>query len=285
MKIYTAKAYAKINLALNIKGILEDGYHEIDTVILPINLHDTLEISIFPNTVKESFITCDAFDFNESKNNICQNAIQALRERCGFKEHFRIHIYKRIPVAGGLAGGSADAAALLKAINRILKLGLSLDELAEIGAKLGSDVPFCVYNQAARCYNKGEKMQFIDSKFRNYVLIVKPGSGLKTENVYKKCDEFEHKNCDIDELIEGLENDGRDKILKNMHNDLYAASNALLPEIGELIGYFKSLGFTYSQMTGSGSCIYILNDTSRPLYKVMKELTAKGYSCELTKII
>lgn len=285
MKSILVKAYAKINLALNIEGMLDEKYHKVDMILCPITLHDTIEIELLPKGSKETYITSDNFDFNEIRNNICHEVVVALREKFKFKNQFRIHIYKRIPVAGGLAGGSADAAAVLKGIVKLLNLPATEDDLLEISKKLGSDMSYCLYNKMARCTNRGEELQFIDSKFKNYILIVKPEHGLNTEKVYKECDKHKFINTDIDKMIKALEDGDNEQVYETMNNALMLPASKLLPEISDLLSLIKSKGYKNSQMTGSGSCIFVLDEQKRPLYKLMKELYELGYEVELCKVL
>lgn len=285
MKSVLVRAYAKINLALNVEGMLDEKYHKVDMVLCPVTLHDTIEIELLPKGSKETYITSDNFDFNETRNNICQNVVTELRNKFKFHNQFRIHIYKRIPVAGGLAGGSADAAAVLKGIVKLLNLPATEDDMIEISRKLGSDMSFCLYNKMARCKNRGEELEFIDSKFKSYVLIVKPEHGLNTEKVYKQCDKHKLINTDINRMVKALEEGNNEEVYACMNNALMLPAVKLLQEVGDLACLIKSKGYEHTQMTGSGSCIFVLNESKHSLYKLMKELDSLGYDCELCKVL
>ena len=174
------KAYAKINLGLKILSRDEkDGYHVIDMVTLPIELHDRIEIEILPDDY-DTIITCDDRSLPTDESNIVYKTLKVLNEKYPIKKKLRIHIHKIIPVCAGLGGGSSDAAAVLVGLNKLLKLKLSIQELCELGAKVGSDVPLCILNKPARVTSKGEQVETISSKKTFKVLLVKPGVGLSS---------------------------------------------------------------------------------------------------------
>jgi 4-diphosphocytidyl-2-C-methyl-D-erythritol kinase len=278
------KAYGKINVALNILGKTDDGYHEIDTIILPVALHDSIEVVKLPSTY-ETFVTCDEFDLSEAHYNIVRASIELLRKTYNFKDNFRVKIYKRIPIAGGLGGGSADAAAVMRAINKMLNLNASDQELFELAKRLGTDVPFFVFNKGARCRGKGDDVSYLESYTKYNVLIIKPEKGLCTPDVYKEADSCTLVNTNIDMVVQALEQGNDSLFASSMSNALTLPAKKLLPELSDIISEIKSEGFDKVQLTGSGSCVFVLSRSKRELYKLMKEFYAKHYVVELTKII
>lgn len=279
------KAYAKINVALNILGKNDEGFHEVDMVMLPIDLHDSIEVTILPPNAEETFITCDMFDLSSVKYDVVKESIEALRKKFNFKQNFRVKIYKRIPVAAGLAGGSSDAAAVINAIIKMLKLEVTEHDLYEIGTQIGCDIPFCLFNRGARCTGKGEKLEFLESYTKYFVLIIKPRLGLSTEEVYKECDKNKIVNTNIDDVISALKDGNDDLLSSSMNNALTLASTKLLPQIDDIISQVKSEGYKMVQMTGSGSAIFVLSRNKKELYKLMEKYYDLHYTVELTKII
>jgi len=280
------KAYAKINLGLKITGRDEnDGYHILNMVELPIELHDRIEISLLPDEY-ETIITCDEKSVPTDETNIVSKTIRVLREKVGLKQNFRIHIHKVIPIGSGLGGGSADAAAVLNALNKALKLKLSLRDLCEIGSLIGSDVPFCILNKACQIESKGEVLKPIKCKKGFKVLLAKPSTGLLTKAVYQKYDEIQaDETGDIDLLIKGLETYDEELIKNNLVNDLEAPAMELNPDVRKIKEIMKDSGIELCQMTGSGSCVFGLSQNQKLLEAVQAKLSKQGYTTFITKTI
>ena len=158
------KAQAKLNLAIDLIGKRNDGYHDIDMISIPLELHDCLEIDeiSFGN---ETFITADDVSLVCDKSNTVHKAFNIMKERYDIKKPYRIQIYKNIPTQAGLAGGSADAACLINGLNYSKKLNVSKEELAKIGLEIGADVPYCIYNVPARVQGIGDKIIPMSSLF------------------------------------------------------------------------------------------------------------------------
>ena len=159
----SVKSYAKINISLRVKSKMENGYHELDSIMVPIELHDSIVISPLYNR-NDSFVTVDDFSNGLIHYNLAGSAIDALEKKYGVHKCFRIYIHKVIPMQAGLGGGSSNAAFTLRAINQILKLGASDEELIELATPLGADIPFFIKCQPSRCGGIGEKIQPIEIK-------------------------------------------------------------------------------------------------------------------------
>ena len=276
------KSYAKINLSLQIKGNREDGYHLLDMINLPLELHDVLEIDCNP-MYKETYIVCDDVRLMGLRSNICKKAVDLLREKYHFKDHFLIHIHKEIPFAAGLGGGSSNAAALLLALNKHLKLKISEEELDEIALKLGSDVPFFLRNRPARITGIGETIRYISSPCSYHCLLIKPQQGLSTKDVYDICDKFERRAIDNDKVELGLKNEDMELIAKNRGNDLYFPANSLCPEVGEILASLNKDGFPIFGMSGSGSTVFALTRDGKHLHDIVSKYEKRGYTVILTK--
>lgn len=280
------KAYAKINLGLNILSRDEnDGYHYVDMVTLPIELHDRIEIELLPDNY-DTIITCDDKSLPTDESNLVYKALKVLNERVKIKNKMRIHIHKTIPMCAGLGGGSSDAAVVLVGLNKLLKLGLSTQELCEIGSKIGSDVPLCILNKPARVTSKGEKVETFNSKKQYKVLLVKPSKGLSTKDVYLKYDESHKENSsNINELVEALKRGNQQEVFNNMGNDLEEPAIKILYEIFNIKEMLLKNGIGNALMTGSGSCVYLITPLDSKLENIENKLKALGYKTYLTKTL
>ena len=280
----SARSYAKINLALQITGTREDGYHYLRMVNLPIDLHDVIEINR-DRTNSDVFITCDDIGLSNAKRNLCHKAVDALRQECKFKDGFTIAIHKDIPFAAGLGGGSSNAAAVLTSLNTMLKLGLSDEKLAEIGLTIGADVPFFFRNKPSYVTGIGEKIEEIPVKKDYFCVIAKPDKGLSTMEIYGKCDNYARKNINIDGVLEGLAKGDDQLIIDSMGNDLEEAAISLCPEIAELIRLFKESGFGIAGMSGSGSSVFGLTTDLKKARDLERMLEKHDYTARLCKVL
>ena len=179
------QAYAKVNLALNITGKRDDGYHELRTVFQTISLHDTLDISIArsPNPSVQ-WMTCSDPEL-QGKENLVLRAIRAISPKIGFEGSLVVHLEKRIPVARGLGGGSSDAAAALIGMLRLTNMELPLPRLMEIAASLGADVPFFLFGGRALAVNRGDEIYPMEDGPKRAIVVVSPkGIGVPTKDAY-----------------------------------------------------------------------------------------------------
>lgn len=250
-------ANAKVNLGLDIVGEREDGYHLLDMVMVPLALGDDIDIEISDT---------DIFTSNTSlgwdKGNLMYKAVELMRQECGIKEHFKIDLFKRIPMQAGLAGGSADCAAVMRAVNVLCDLGLSEAELMKLGVRLGADVPYCIFNKPARVQGIGEVVSPIEIKKNYHILLVKPEEGVSTKEVYQLYDSTRH--VDIDQLVRQL-SAGEKLSLGNVLED---SAFKLLPEIEAIKLLCITMGCESSLMSGSGSCVFAVSENIEDLVPV-----------------
>lgn len=275
------KAYAKINLGLNVLGKREDGYHNIETIMLPLELHDTIDISVMKDEDSDDFVTCDDYSIKVLKYNLCHKAIDLCREKWHFKEKLRVEIHKRIFIQSGLGGGSADAAATVRGIIKLLNIDASEDDIKEITIQLGSDVPWCYYNLPSVTRDKGETLEFFKHNRNDFILIVQYPIGLSTKEVFTKSDEFELKNHDLNDIKDKFIND--EKIDADCINSLETVSFEMLPELKSLKDDLLSDGFDYVTMTGSGSAIIGLTKNKKILKAAANKYYKRGLHVEETK--
>ena len=156
------RAYAKVNLALDVVRKREDGYHDLEMIMAPITLHDLIYINVIDEGIE---IESNSKIVPTDQRNIMYKVAQLMQERYGLKKGVKIFVYKHIPTQAGLAGGSADGAAVIKAMNKLFHLNLSYEEMAALGKEVGADIPFCIYEKTAFVEGVGEKLQFIDEPF------------------------------------------------------------------------------------------------------------------------
>ena len=247
------KARAKVNLSLDVTGIREDGYHEMKMINHSIDLHDVL-----------SFEACDAGIWLTSnqdsipldERNLVIKAAQKLLHQFDVEQGVKIHLEKRIPAQAGLAGGSSDAAATLKALNDLWQLGLSQSQLLAIGVTIGADVPYCLVGGTALVEGIGEKITPIKDLPQLAVLVVKPDIDIATPWAFNKLDGVTiEKHPDIAAIIELLENDDYDRLNASLGNVFETIVEAAYPEIAAIKKAMLKQGALAAIMTGSGSTV------------------------------
>lgn len=278
------KSYAKINICLNVAGKRDDGYHELDMVMLPIELHDTILISKEKQNAKDNFITIDDFAISADKYNTVATAITKLQKKCKFKEHFGVFVHKNIPIQAGLGGGSSNAAFTVKGINKVLKLDVDDEQMKHICEKLGGDVPFFVDCKPSRCQGIGEICTPITVKNDYYVLIVKPKAGCSTKEVYVAGDEMKLETYNVEKVIQCLNDGNDDELAKCIGNALEKPALKFVPEINEIKEKLKAFGLKIVLMSGSGSSVFALSTDKKLINKAFKEIQGE-YTVIKTKVI
>ncbi len=247
-------AYAKINLSLDILSKRSDGYHEIDSVMQQISLCDSIEIT--KNKEGKINLTCAKMILPNDDQNIAYRAAQL------FLDYFKIenmgvniHIIKEIPCEAGLGGGSADAAAVLNAMNELFSVNASKELLAEISVKLGADVPFCVLGGIRRCTGLGEIMENVPTLPPCAILICKPDIGISTKEAYNLCDEYPQEDYfSTPLLIDALSSGNIESVSVNISNRFDEILH--IPEVEIIKSIMLEYGALTSCMTGSGSAVF-----------------------------
>lgn len=285
MNTIVIRALAKINLAIDVIGKREDGYHLIDMVTIPLKLHDSVEITPLPANM-ETYLYCDDPTIVCDESNLAYKALNAMRAAFRVNGEFRIMIHKRIPVEAGLGGGSADAAAVVKALDAFRHDSAEDKDKSEreLAMKIGADVPFCLYDKPSRVGGIGEVLTPISVGYSYPVLIVKPNIGLSTKSVYEAFDMVgEVRHPDIPALIEALKVDDEAKIAENMVNVLEVPAIKALPLIQEILDDMKRMGLTLSSMSGTGSACFAFHKDKKLLERAKGVFEKKGCSCYLTE--
>ncbi|MDL2292593.1 4-(cytidine 5'-diphospho)-2-C-methyl-D-erythritol kinase [Acholeplasma sp. OttesenSCG-928-E16] len=252
------KAYAKINLALQVENKRGDGYHNLKMIMVPLELHDTITVC---KGKKDEVITD-----KDIKNNIIYEAIRLFKEEFLIKEHVKVKLKKRIPIGSGLAGGSADASATIRALNRYFGINKSLKELESIVLKLGSDTLFCLYNEPAHIYGRGEYYEFINYPSFEKITLFSPNIEVSTKKVF---DLFTKSKIKRDfNVILDLYKEDSNRFLNATYNDLLSTTMDGYPALKALYERIKGDNETL-YMTGSGSTFYIIgHDFSKNIKKI-----------------
>jgi len=262
------KACAKINLCLDVLSRRSNGYHDVEMVMTNIDIADVLEIRELEE--KKISLICNNKDLATDETNLIYKAIVLLQKETKRDFGVEVRLEKNIPMEAGMAGGSADAAATLKAVNELFQLGRSTDRLLELGACLGADIPFCITGGTALAEGIGEKLTKLKPVPKLKLLIAKPKAGLSTKSVYENLDidnmnktGFKHK--DVREMVSIIESDEADdiktlQIAKALNNILEVPSLRLLPLIAEIKQVMNDNNCLGSLMSGSGTAVFGIFD-------------------------
>lgn len=248
------KAYGKINIALEVVGKREDGYHLLRMIMQNIDLYDLIELS-----EKKSDITidCNKPYVPKDERNLAYKAARLFMDTYKINRGIHINIIKNIPVAAGLAGGSTNAAAVLKALNKMFYVGASEQELMEIGVKLGADVPYCIKGGTCLCEGIGEKITELKPFKDKILVLVKPPFGVSTKDVYGAIDINKiFKKVLVNELIEAIEKDDLEFVAENMKNHLENVTLRRHPLIIKIKEDMMKMGSIGAMMSGSGPTVF-----------------------------
>ena len=267
----TLKALAKINLGLDVLGRRENGYHDVRMVMQTIYLYDNVTLSKTEETGIQ--LSCNLFYLPVDESNIAYKAAKLLIDEFHIQEGVRIELDKHIPVAAGLAGGSANAAAVLVGMNRLFSLGLTQEELMERGVLLGADVPYCVMRGTVLAEGIGEILTPLAPLPKCYVLIAKPGISVSTKTVYEKLDSQEViEHPDIDGILEGLDKQDIKKIVSSMGNVLETVTIGDYPIIEDIKNVMKGAGALGAMMSGSGPTVFGIFDDKEKAKAAQQEI-------------
>ncbi|MED4602547.1 4-(cytidine 5'-diphospho)-2-C-methyl-D-erythritol kinase [Paenibacillus validus] len=254
MKVFE-KAPAKINLSLDVLYKRADGFHEVEMVMTMVDLADRIEMQELPRDT--IIISSQAGYIPLDEKNLAFQAARLIKERYEVRQGVYIHLDKKIPVSAGLAGGSSDAAATLRGLNKLWKLGIGTEELQRLGAELGSDVPFCVTGGTALARGRGEKLEPIESPPQCWVVLAKPPINVSTSEIYGKLKASEIKNhpstaCVLDAIREKR----FDELCARLGNVLEEVTLDLYPEVKQLKEVMVRLGADGVLMSGSGPTVF-----------------------------
>lgn len=275
------RAFAKINLCLDVVRRREDGYHDLRMIMVPIDFYDVLEL--IPS--EETTMTLNRSYLPVNDKNTVIKAIHVMQERYGFTQNFACTLQKHIPTQAGLAGGSADAAAAIRMINRIMKLDLSVEEMIDVAKEVGADVPFCTINRPALVEGIGEKIQPFSCHSDFGILLVKPRRGVSTKAAFGGLNFDTIQHPDVDGMKTALENGDYEGMISRLGNSLEEISLQLVEEIRDVKEQLTELGFDGVLMSGSGSTVFGITKSPRLLRESSDLMRANGYFVRMTRII
>ena len=254
------QSFCKVNLLLNILGRRPDGFHELETVMHPVNLSDTLGFSRKPRGIE---LTCNEPALPIDSTNLVYRAAAAFFEKVGISEGVAIHLQKKIPMAAGLGGGSANAATTLSALNELFDQPLKPKELQQIAGALGSDVPFFLQSKPALATGRGEKIQSLDffPAMRGAAFILmRPGFGISTAWAYQQLARFpaalNGKAGRAEKLIRALQTTDLSTAAREFYNSLEAPAFYKFPLLQIIHDFFRENGAAAALMSGSGSTTF-----------------------------
>jgi 4-diphosphocytidyl-2-C-methyl-D-erythritol kinase len=281
---FGGRAPAKLNLTLHLLSKRNDGYHEIETLMAPVNLYDTLyfrpnrsgQVDFSYSWPQDRGATCGE-ELPRDATNLVVRALEAVKSRTDSRAGAVVHLAKRIPTQAGMGGGSSDAACALVLANRAWRVGLADEELAEMAAEIGSDVPFFLANRAAICRGRGERVAPVSVCAGLHVVVVKPPVGLSTRQIYGAVT-ISGSELKSERLATCLANGtGRKSLTELLNNDLEKPAAAQSPWIETMRRDMADCGCVASQMTGSGSAYFGICHHRRHAQAVAGRMRSKGY--------
>ena len=253
-KAITRKAYAKINLGLDVVRRLPNGYHEVRMIMQNVGIYDVLT---FEKADEGITLQVDHQELPADGNNLIWKAAKLLLETAGIQGGVRITLKKHIPIAAGMAGGSTDAAAAFLGINELYEIGYDIEQLKALGVKIGADVPYCIQGGTALAEGIGEVLRVLPAPPACYLVIAKPDINVSTKFVYEnlRANELEY-HPDIDGMIKALEMGDLEGITGRLGNVLETVTVPAYPIIEEIKAVMRNEGAENALMSGSGPTVF-----------------------------
>jgi 4-diphosphocytidyl-2-C-methyl-D-erythritol kinase len=252
------KAYAKVNLFINVIGTRDDGYHYLEMINAKVDLFDTLKIE---KTDSPGLVIIKSNDlFLSNQNNLVIESARYMIKKYAPEHGVNVTIEKRIPFGAGLAGNSVDAAAILRGINKMFDLNLPLEELQQIGIKFGADIPYSLVDYPAIVEGIGEKVTKIDFDFSPYkVLLVNPKEYISTQDIFTQGDRFGFDNVSMKKIMKSIKKQDINDFIANMHNALQTIAVNYNKTVKQTMdNIVAELGTEGLAMTGSGSTFIMI---------------------------
>lgn len=275
MNTIMLKAYAKINIGLDVLGKREDGYHEVRMIMQTIRLYDKLNMK--KSNKNEIVIKTNLAYLPTNENNLVYRAIQMLKDEFNIKQGVYVELQKHIPVAAGLAGGSSDAAAALIGMNRLFQLKLTTNDLMQRAVKLGADIPYCILGGTALSEGIGEVLTPLTPMPNAYILIAKPPINVSTKYVYENLILDEKTNHpDIDGIMEAINSKDLCGVTNRLSNVLESVTIDRYPVIQEIKDTMIEFGAMNALMSGSGPTVFGIFDDLNLAKKAFYQLKVQG---------
>ena len=277
------KAYGKVNISLDVVGKREDGYHLLSMIMQNIDLYDEIEVEKQECGI---ILECNKSYVPVDNRNLAYKAAEIFKERYDIVDGVKINIEKNIPVSAGLAGGSTDAAAVLKVMNKLFNVNATEEELMELGLKLGADIPYCIHGGTALCEGIGEIITPIKPFRDKIVVLVKPAFGVSTKEVYKNFNlEKVKQHPKTAEIINAIENDDLNFVASNMKNlleNVTLRKHKILIKIKEEM---NACGAINSMMSGSGPTVFAFFDDMLKAQRCFEKMKKKYNDVFITRTI
>ena len=277
------KSYGKVNISLDVVGKREDGYHLLSMIMQNIDLYDEIEVEKQECGI---ILECNKSYVPVDNRNLAYKAAEIFKERYDIVDGVKINIEKNIPVSAGLAGGSTDAAAVLKVMNKLFNVNATEEELMELGLKLGADIPYCIHGGTALCEGIGEIITPIKPFRDKIVVLVKPAFGVSTKEVYKNFNlEKVKQHPKTAEIINAIENDDLNFVASNMKNlleNVTLRKHKILIKIKEEM---NACGAINSMMSGSGPTVFAFFDDMLKAQRCFEKMKKKYSDVFITRTI
>lgn len=273
-------AHAKINLTLDVLYRRNDGYHEVEMVMQSVELADKITMR---RTLQGLRLFTSSGQVPQNEENLAWKAAKVMFDNFKGLDGLEIVLDKRIPVAAGLAGGSADAAAVIRGINRLWQLELSKEEMARLAAKIGSDVPFCIYEGTALAKGRGELLTPLSPCPPFWMVLVKPVDGISTAQVYANFKPVAQRP-DTLKVLKAIEQGNRQLVYQGLGNVLESVTFRLMPEVGDIKREMLAAGARNALMSGSGSTVIGFVDDKTSAEALAQRFFDREYQVIVTRI-
>jgi 4-diphosphocytidyl-2-C-methyl-D-erythritol kinase len=280
VRALSVPAYAKVNLGLEVLGVREDGYHELRTLFQSIDLHDDVLLAPVRSCVS---VRCDHPGVPSDSRNLAVRAAEELIRRSGARRGVAITIRKRIPVAGGLGGGSSDAAAVLRGLDHLWGLGLGLDGLLPLARRLGADVPYFLYGGTCLGVGRGDELYPLRDQVRAHLVLADPGRPLSTAEVFRRLDAQltpRGNSLTISRFVSSSV-EGR-AVFRVLANDLESAALQQAPDLADPVrrirGILLEAGAALAALSGSGAAYFGLFEEAACASRALAALGAAGFA-------
>lgn len=272
------QANAKVNLALDVVKRMDNGYHSLDMIMAPISLYDEIEIE----KSNQDQVIC--LGMKLPQNNTVSKMIQLLKDTYHLNTCYSVTIQKNIPAQAGLAGGSADAAAVCKAILKMENINVKETDLYELTKQVGADIPFCIHNKWARVKGIGEKIEPINTDFSFHIVIVKPDFGISTPIAFSRWKESRPFHPDVDLITSAVLNKNMDLLYQTMANSLEPIAFDMEPELNQVKMDMEDAGLVRVLMSGSGSSMLGFSVDEDVLNQAYEQLKEKYHFVRIVKV-
>jgi 4-diphosphocytidyl-2-C-methyl-D-erythritol kinase len=274
MREVRLRAFAKVNFALDVLGLRADGYHDISTVMQSISLSDEVDIERAAEGFDFDFEP-EGVEIGPPERNTAYVAWKSLQRLTGLTLPVRVSLRKWIPVGAGLGGGSADAAAVLVGLNELFDLGLGMDGLREVGARVGADVPFCISGGTALGEGVGEKLTRLPGPPAQHLVLAKPHRSADTGEIYRAYDATGAKSARrVEPVVSALRSGSLRDLATVVGNDLVSVTSDLVPEVMALQSDLLTCGALGAAMSGSGTAVYGIFDDEGAAERAAKAVEA-----------